>query len=327
MDSATANGLGNVLTSASHLWCTRHLQDADARKLRSLGANQRTVDRIMADIYGFQVDSHETQGLADAEDAEDLAVKLDSLREIWNDLVNGFYDFFVQHRVEIFNTCLVLSAREYLGINGHFYSNGLELLHRLLKKKLDDLFCSGDIKSVREGLTKWASNNFLEEARKALRGQGKYRLAPGFQHFTVDPVTWMRRSPDQFAQHFEAFLVYQASGSGKYTKPSDAGKKSKPGQKRQSNLPEADLFSPLHVQDEKQDDRPESKSRQDDGPALKAPLTPLKLTKATKKSWTATKSKKPSNQSSEIDISIHTVFILSYIHWYIKRIKVGTLQV
>ena len=96
--------------------------------------------------------------------------------------------------------------------------------------------------------------------------------------------------------------MYQASGSGKYTKPSDAGKKSKPGQKRQSNLPEADLFSPLHVQDEKQDDRPESKSRQDDGPALKAPLTPLKLTKATKKSWTATKSKKPSNQSSEIDI-------------------------
>ena len=77
-------------------------------------------------------------------------------------------------------------------------------------------------------------------------------------------------------------------------------RKSKPGQKRRSNLPEADLFSPL--QDERQDDRPESKSRQDDGPALKAPLTPLKLTKATKKSWIATKSKKPSNQSSEIDI-------------------------
>ena len=167
MDSTTANSLGNVFTSASHLWCTRHLQDADARKLRSLGANQRTVDRIMADIYGFQVDSHETQDLADAEDAEDLAVKLDSLRETWNDLVNGFYDFFIQHRVEIFNTCLVLSARESLGINGRFYSNGLELLHCLLKKKLDDLFCSGDIKSVSEGLTKWASNNFLEEACKA----------------------------------------------------------------------------------------------------------------------------------------------------------------
>ena len=94
--------------------------------------------------------------------------------------------------------------------------------------------------------------------------------------------------------------MYQASGSGKYTKPSDASKKSKPGQKRQSNLPGADLFSPL--QNERQDDRPESKSRQDDGPALKAPLTPLKLTKGRKKSWIATKSKKRSNQSSEINI-------------------------
>ena len=97
----------------------------------------------------------------------------------------------------------------------------------------------------------------------------------------------MRWSPDRPAQHFEAFLVYQASGSGKYTKPSDASKKkSKPGQKRQSNLPEADLFSPL--QNERQDDRPESKSKQDDGPALKPPSTPIKLTKATKKSWIAT---------------------------------------
>ena len=137
----------------------------------------------------------------------------------------------MQHNVEIFNTCLVLSAGESLGINGPFYSNGLEPLHRLLKKKLNDLFCSGDIKSVSEDLMKWSSNNFLEEAHKALRGQGKYRLAPGFQHFTVDPVTWMRWSPNRRAQHFEAFLVYQASGSGKYTKPSDAGKKSKPGQK------------------------------------------------------------------------------------------------
>ena len=138
-----------------------------------------------------------------------------------------------------------------------------------------------------------------------MRGQGKYCLALGFQHFTVDPVTWMRWSPDRCAQHFEAFLVYQASGSGKYTKPSDAGKKSKPGQKQQSNLPEADYFSPLHVQDEKEDDRPESKSRQDDGPALKAPLTPLKLTKATKKSWIATKSINPHCVHSKLYTLVH----------------------
>ena len=155
LDSATANGLNWIFVNATHLWCTRHLQDADTRKLKALGANHNTTDRFMADIYGSQVNTLETQGLADAEDPHDLKIKLDSLQEIWDDLVPGFYNFFVHYRIKLFESCLVLSARERLGIKGRFYTNGLEVLHHLLKKKLDDLSCSGDIRDVSEGLTKW----------------------------------------------------------------------------------------------------------------------------------------------------------------------------
>jgi hypothetical protein len=36
----------------------------------------------------------------------------------------------------MFKDCLVLSARENLGINGRFYTNGLELKHKLQMKNM-----------------------------------------------------------------------------------------------------------------------------------------------------------------------------------------------
>ena len=93
LDSATAYGLNRIFVNATHLWCTRHLQDADTRKLKALSANHNTTDRIMADVYGSQVNTLETQGLADAEDPHDLKIKLDSLHEIWDDLVPDFAIF------------------------------------------------------------------------------------------------------------------------------------------------------------------------------------------------------------------------------------------
>ena len=229
-DSATANGLNRIFVNATQL-CTRHLQDADTRKLKVLGANHDTTDRIMADICGSQVKTLETQGLADAEDSHDLKIKLDSLQGIWADLVPGFYNFFLHYCLKLFESCLVLSARERLGIKGRFYTNGLELLNHLLTKKLNDLSCSGDIRDVSEGLTKWVSENFLDETRKAIIGQGKYRLAAGYQQFAVDPVQWLRWSQDCRSQHVQAFLAFTALGSSRYIKPSDAGAKRNPGEK------------------------------------------------------------------------------------------------
>ena len=268
LDAATAGGLKDLLPNANHLWCTQHLQRADSEQLRKIGANRKLIDRIMADIYGSQVDTTVCEGLADALDSQALAVKLETLQDIWDDLVPGFYEWFRRRRVTKFETCLVLSARDSLGIGGRFYSNNLELKHHLLKKNLQDLSTPKDVAASSFALTKWVQENLLDESRKVVIGQGKYRLSPGYIKFLVNPAEWVRWSAQRKLQHFEEFIKYNPSGFQKYVKPADSGSKRKPGKKRRARLPEPDLFVPATVS------RP--------------PVTPLKV-KKTVTSWEVNK--------------------------------------
>ena len=52
-------------------------------------------------------------------------------------------------------------------------------------------------------LEKWITEFYLKEER-AVRGLGKYRLAPGYDQFQVDPVKWNRWGPERQAQHLSA---------------------------------------------------------------------------------------------------------------------------
>ena len=85
----------------------------------------------------------------------------------------------------------------------------------------------------------------MEEAQKALYGQGKYRLATGYKSFYVEPTIWLRWGPQRRLQHFEAFLDDAPPSYEKYQKPSNAGLKKKPSQKRRADLPEPDIFEDL----------------------------------------------------------------------------------
>ena len=39
LDRAISNGMDDILPNSSHLWCTLHLQRADAAKLRDMDVN------------------------------------------------------------------------------------------------------------------------------------------------------------------------------------------------------------------------------------------------------------------------------------------------
>jgi hypothetical protein len=84
---------------------------------------------------------------------------------------------------------LIQSAPKDLGLNGRFYTNGLELKHKLQKKRLREDEIPKEVARVSSTLEKWVSEFYIEEQR-ALRGMGKYRLSPGYDQFQVDPVTW-----------------------------------------------------------------------------------------------------------------------------------------
>lgn len=61
-----------------------------------------------------------------------------------------------------------------------------------------------EIAAVTAQLFTWAEEFYLEEER-AIQGLGKYRLAPGYDHFQVDAVKWNGWRPARQAQHLEAF--------------------------------------------------------------------------------------------------------------------------
>ena len=56
-----------------------------------------------------------------------IDAKLECLKPVWEEIAPGFHHWFKSNRSKLFKDCLVLSARENLGIEGRFYTNGLEL--------------------------------------------------------------------------------------------------------------------------------------------------------------------------------------------------------
>ena len=62
------------------MYCTQHLENNDAEKLRLLGVNDKDRSRIMADIYGSQNEILLQNGLADVQNADDFKAMLESLQ-------------------------------------------------------------------------------------------------------------------------------------------------------------------------------------------------------------------------------------------------------
>ena len=69
----------------------------------------------------------------DADNEEDPDVKLMSLQTVWDDIIPGFHQWFIKNRFDIFRQSLFISSRKKLKTDGSYYSNDLELNHRLLK--------------------------------------------------------------------------------------------------------------------------------------------------------------------------------------------------
>ena len=218
------------------------MQERNAQKLLSLGCNQRSKLSIMSDIYGTQNDVLLQNGLVNALDGEDFDIKLESLKTVWKNRAPGFHDWFKKNRSENFKASLVLSSRESLGIEGRFYTNGLELKHKLQEKRLREAQVPREVLRVTEELQKWSEEFYLEETR-AICNQGKYHLAPGYDQFHVDPVRWNRWGPERQTQHVTSFRQFVPKSYDSYKKPNSAGKKTSPkSKKRRAELPEAELF-------------------------------------------------------------------------------------
>ena len=172
-------------------------------------------------------------------------IQLSSLKDVWKKETPWFFNWFTEYQGNIFKTCLILSAREELGISGRYYNNALENRHKSQKKKLlEEIGKDRDLKKVTDILGRWVNENFQQEISLALRGLGKFRLAPGYEHLAVNPKTWFHLLPVTREAKIQHFLDYQADPSNQYKKPLNAGKKGKASAvKRRADQMEPELFS------------------------------------------------------------------------------------
>ena len=148
------------------------------------------------------------------------------MKEIWDECIPWFHDWFQTHQTDKFRSNLVISARKELGIEVRFYNNPLENRHKGQKKKIEEeVEKSRDLRKIINAIEKWIDENYLQEISLALRGLGKYRLAQSFENLFVEATTWLRISPENREVKIKYFQTYNPKPSTSYKKPSNAGKK------------------------------------------------------------------------------------------------------
>ena len=87
------------------------------------------------------------------------------LKDAWDNIIPGFHYWFKRKRSSVSIECIILEARQDLGIEGRFYTNGLELKHKLQKKKLTESEIPKEVSVVTDVLQKWSEDFACEEMR------------------------------------------------------------------------------------------------------------------------------------------------------------------
>ena len=182
MDQAIKHGLTSIFSKAESLVYLQHVSERDNKKLDKLVASTLDKKRILGDIYGNQKNGFLQFGLTDPIDVFDFNVKLESLKSLWDSLVPGFHSWFVRKRAPIFQNQNVGEALDRLQLDTRFTNNHLEVMHKIQKKNATEANSVLEVTSVLKTLHKWHLL-FRRETEKAFYGQGKFRLAPGYEQF------------------------------------------------------------------------------------------------------------------------------------------------
>ena len=222
MDSACKKGLQSVLKEAEILLCLEHVKRRDGLKLNEMGATFFQKKSILTDIYGCQVKEYLEAGLADCSDELEFEQKLDAYEDIWEGKVKGFHAWFKRKRSSLFKEQVVGSALDRLELCQRFTTNRLENFHKIQKAFCEEGMCKGDTEAVIRSLQGWIEH-YEKESEKAFYGQGKFRLAPGYEGFKHPRYLYW--CEDEKLLHRQRFQKFTPKPSETYERPAGAGLK------------------------------------------------------------------------------------------------------
>lgn len=243
MEAAIFNGFKIHQPDVSRLICVRHLKKRDEEKTSKLleRTNQTAAQKahskaeLIKDIYGNKEGGYYEYGLAEAFDAQDFEFKLQSLRQRWDALIPGFFDWFVAKRQSLFTESIIESARNGTGVQGLYYQNDVECMHSV--QKCIQNFKKEDALTVVKNLQRLCERQDAEEVR-AIYGAGNYVLDKPYQSFKVASSEWHSWSESRRRAHVDKLRKYTPTVGDSFSKPKNSGRKPSFRRREKSIVPD-----------------------------------------------------------------------------------------
>ena len=137
---------------------------------------------------------------------------------MWDSIVPGFHSWFVRKRAPIFQNQVVGEALDRLQLDTRFTTNRLEGMDKIQKKNAAEANSGSKVTSVLKTLHQWHLS-FERETERAFHGQGKFRLAPGYEQFYREPTIYLSWSQERKQDHMRKFLRCTPSATDTWKKP------------------------------------------------------------------------------------------------------------
>ena len=221
-DVAIYNGFSMDNPELKLLLCVYHLEKSDRHKLRQLHPKKGAANKIVADIYGCQCVSVKELGLADSTTTEDFDSNLANLKERWEQLCSGFYEWFVVKRKTLFQESVIEEVRKGSNVHGLYFNSDIESMH--FKEKTEQCHKLGSSIDVVNTLKKIIDRQQGDEIR-AIYGSGPYKLSRECDKFSIDNLKWHSMASEERKKHVLAFRNYIPSLEDQFTKPAKSGRK------------------------------------------------------------------------------------------------------
>ena len=180
-----------------HLLCSIHVRRNLKSKLRELGVDSNTIQVVLGDIFGRQIDTQHLERLVDADSEKEYHRGLEKLCKKWEKLdsnrLHSFASWFREHYNTKIKKSLLRSKRKQARLGdppAAFTTNTSESVNALLKTEFENK--QSDIPTF---ITKLEAviDEQDRELERAIIDSGKYRFAKQFKHFVKTERQWFHQ--------------------------------------------------------------------------------------------------------------------------------------
>ena len=193
-----------------HLRCFDHAKRDILMKLKALKISETTKKNIQQEILGSEFGGKRVQGLVDCENEAEFEQNYITKESQWPE---NFRQWMVtskgRHRSmkATLQHCMLKTVRIAAGLGNppnKWDNQRTESLNNIIKEAADNHVT--DQATIHEILETQVIKQQENEYIKAIYNMGEYRLAPEFEKFSVSPVVWSQKTPEQQREHVRKAL-------------------------------------------------------------------------------------------------------------------------